>query len=76
VKKEAENAVIERRVSVVRRVARATVRAMTAQYAFHLIFQVELDLFQPDFFELFGLRQIWAIGEIVNLLVEGVMTGG
>src|SRR5438105_1111467 len=66
----------ERRVSAVRRVRRADVGAMTAQNVFHLIFEVELDLFQPDFFDLFGLRQIGAIGEVVDLFVEGVMTIG
>ena len=60
VKKEAENRG-RARVSAVRRVRRAAVRPMTAQNVFHLIFQLELDLFQPDFFELFGLRQIGAI---------------
>jgi len=49
---------------------------MTAQDVFHLVLHLELDLFQPDFFELFGLRQIGAIAEIVYLFVEGVMSGG
>jgi hypothetical protein len=59
-----------------RGVPRTTVRPMTAENIFHLIFDLELDLFQPDFFELFWLRQIGAIAEVVNLFVEGVMAAG
>jgi hypothetical protein len=49
---------------------------MTAENVLHLILHLELNLFQPDFFELFGLRQIGAIAEVVYLFVEGVMSGG
>src|SRR5262245_44171797 len=73
--KGTENAV-RRSVSTVRGVARPAVRPMAAQDIFHLVFNLELDLFQPDFFELFWLRQIGAIAEVVYLLVEGVMSGG
>jgi hypothetical protein len=59
-----------------RGVPRTTVHPMTAENIFHLVFYVELNLFQPDFFELFWLRQIGAIAEVVNLLVEGVMAAG
>ena len=31
---------------------------MAANDVFHLILQVELNFLQPDFFELFGLRQV------------------
>jgi hypothetical protein len=63
-------------VSAVSGVRRSAFHAMTAQDALHLVFHLELDLFQSDFFELFGLRQICAIGEVVDLFVEGVMTAG
>jgi hypothetical protein len=75
VKKGAERAV-SRRVSTVHGVARPTVHAMAAQDVFHLVLDLELDLFQPDFFELFWLRQIGAIAEVVYPFVEGVMSGG
>ena len=61
-------------------VPRPTVHGVAAQNAFHLIFQLELDFLQPDFFELFGFRKIVSsccqCGEVVNLFVEVVMTGG
>ena len=63
-----------------RRVPRPAVVRMTAQNAFHLVFQLELDFFQPDFFELFGFCEVVSScclrGEVVNLFVEVVMTGG
>ena len=58
----------------------SAVRGVAAQNAFHLIFQLELDLLQSDFFELFGFREVVSSccegGEVVNLFVEVVMTGG
>jgi hypothetical protein len=74
VKKGAE--IVSRRASTVRGVRRTANGSMAAQDIFHLVFDLKLDLFQPDFFELFGLRQIGAIAEVVNLFVEGVMSGG
>ena len=62
-------------LSAVSGVRRSAVHPVAAQDALHLVFQVQLDLFQSDFFELFGLRS-WAIGEAVYLFVEGVVTGG
>jgi len=75
VKKGAEIAV-RRCASTVRGVLRPTVGPVASQNSFHLVFNPELDLFQPDFFELFWLRQIGAIAEVVNLFVEGVMAAG
>jgi hypothetical protein len=40
-----------------------------------LVLQLELALLQPDFFDLFGFREVVAGGQMVNLLVEGVVLG-
>ena len=40
--------------SVMRRVPRSAIGRVTAQDAFHLILQVQLVLFQSNFFDLFG----------------------
>ena len=45
-----------------------------AQDHLHLILQLELTLFQGDFFDLFGFRKV-AGGHVVDLLVEVVMLG-
>jgi hypothetical protein len=43
------------------------------QDRFHLILQLELALFQCDFFDLLGFGKVMAGGQIVDLLVEVVM---
>ena len=50
--------------------------ALRRRIDFHLILQLELALFQGDFFDLFGFRKVMAGGQIVDLLVEVVMLGG
>ena len=49
---------------------------MAAQNIFHLVLELELDLLEPGFFYLFGFREVGASGEVVNLFVEVVMSGG
>jgi hypothetical protein len=59
-----------------RGVRRRVVGGVTAQDAFHLILQVQLVLFQSDFFDLFGLLKKIAGGEVVDSFVEVVVQGG
>jgi hypothetical protein len=47
-----------------------------AQNALHLIFEMQLLFLEPDFFELFGFREVVAGRQVVNLLVEIVMLRG
>jgi hypothetical protein len=50
--------------------------AVLAQEAFHLIFEVEFLLFQGEFFDLLGFREVVAICVVVEPFVEIVMLGG
>jgi len=49
---------------------------MLAQEEFHLVFEVELLLFEGEFFDLFGLGKILPIRVVVKPFVEIVMLGG
>jgi hypothetical protein len=58
------------------RCVRRTADGVAAHNAFHLILQLELDLLQPRFFDLFGFREVGASREVVNPFVEIVVSGG
>jgi hypothetical protein len=43
------------------------------QHALHLVLQVELALFEGDFFDLFGFREVLAGSEAVDSFVKVVV---
>jgi hypothetical protein len=60
------------------RIGRLSVRvclAMPAQDVFHPVFQLQLALFEGDFFDLFWFREVLLGGQLVQAIFEFVMPG-
>jgi hypothetical protein len=49
-------------------------RRVAARDLFHLIFDCEFALLEGDFFELFGVGEVVALGELVEAVVQFVVS--